>query len=689
MQNSNNQPLLSDSEAEHTGGRANGTPVYENGHRNGAYPLSGEAELVDAFLAEDADVLDDATIDPVTEPEFLDAIDPETGELRLQEPHPARQPAPLIGVPHPSESTVMAAAEEPRSLRLQLRYLRTLIFAAWLFARLIFWQVYAVKLAPDYVTRTNTKRFQGYAREYSRFAAKLGGVYIKLGQFISTRVDIFPEAIIQELEGLQDEVPTIPFNKIEETLIRELGSIDAHFVEFNRKPIAAASLGQAHRARLKNGDKVVVKVQRPGIRAICFTDLDAMQVIAHVAMRFRFISRRCDAPALVEEFGRVFLEELSYKHEAYNADRFMEMFKNDMGVYIPAVYHEHSTDQVLTLEDVTTIKISDYAALERAGISRKAVAKRLMDTYLRQIFDEYHFHADPHPGNLFIYPLPVENEQADFGEKGRPFYLIFIDFGMTGTLTKEIADGMVSTLSAVINRDARQLVQSYIKLGFILPGADVERIVSATEAAFNQVWGMSMTDMRDMDFDSMKGLAEEFGDLMLSMPFYIPQDFIYLGRTLSILSGMATSLDPTFNPWSELQPYTEVLIARGFGLQINKGQFLDSRTVIQNLLAGNGTGALRTIGQELVRRTLSPVSNADDVMKALKEGDIHIVAELSMAHRQQLKKIEKESRRTGRSVFFGSLLIASTLLYTSGDVTLAVVGYAICGLTLIIGFLKD
>lgn len=594
----------------------------------------------------------------------------------------------FANAPKPSDSTVIDAPVRGRSIRLQWRFIRTLIFAAWLFARVIFWQLYVYKLAPAWVERTNVNRWRKYAREFSGFAANLGGVFIKMGQFISTRVDILPEEILKELEHLQDEVPTIKFKKIKQVLESELGAINTRFAHFSEEPIAAASLGQAHRAQLLDGDRVVVKVQRPGIREICYTDLAAMRIVGRVAMQFSFISRRADASALVEEFGRVFLEELSYNHEAYNATRFSEMYKNDMGVYIPVIYYEHSTDQVLTIEDVTSIKISDYSAMEAAGISRKAVAKRLMDTYLPQIFNHYFFHADPHPGNLFVYPLPVEDENADFGEEGRPFYLIFIDFGMAGSLTKEIANGMVTTLSAVLTRDPHKLVQSYVKLGFILPGADVSRIEEAARAAFDQVWGMSMTDMRDMDFKQMEDLANEFSDLIFDMPFYIPQDFLYLGRTIGILSGMCTSLDPDYNPWHELQPYTEILIARGFGIDVPQGASrLSLTSAVTGLLTGQGTDVLREFGGAFISR--NPVTRADRVIQRLEDGDIHVISEISLAHRQQLRRIEKESKRTGRSVFFGSVLVSSTLLYVNGDSTLAVIGLAVLGITLISGFLKD
>ena len=263
-----------------------------------------------------------------------------------------------------------------RSLAMQWRYVRVLVFAGWLFARVLFWQVYVRRYFRGYIDRTNTARFAKYAREFRAFAIELGGVFIKLGQFVSTRVDALPEEVVRELESLQDEVPTIPFKQIWQTLENDLGDISKHFQWVNETPIAAASLGQVHKAHLLNGEKVVVKVQRPRIRRTCYTDLAALKVVAWVAMRFRFISRRADAIALTEEFGRVLLEELSYLHEARNALIFADFFRNDLGVYIPAIYVEHTTDRVLTLEDVSSIKISDYAAMEAAGISRKDVAVR-------------------------------------------------------------------------------------------------------------------------------------------------------------------------------------------------------------------------------------------------------------------------------------------------------------------------
>jgi predicted unusual protein kinase regulating ubiquinone biosynthesis (AarF/ABC1/UbiB family) len=322
------------------------------------------------------------------------------------------------------------------------------------------------------------------------------------------------------------------------------------------------------------------------------------------------------------------------------------------------------------MEDVTSIKINDYTAIEAAGIKRKAVADRLVDTYFTQIFGHRFFHADPHPGNLFVYPLPVEDEKVDFGPAGRPFYLIFVDFGMTGKLTEKITEGMIDTISAILSRDAHKLVQSYADLGFILPGADMERIEEAAQIAFNQVWGMSMADMRDMNFSDMQALGQEFNELLYDMPFYVPQDFIYLGRTLGILSGMSTALEPTYNPWQELQHHWSKMV---------KGQFGGAAELpsLQSVISSQGAQALMQLGQSFVRRAVNP---AGELVERLERGDLRITVEQSAKLQRQFARIEIQERRTTRAILAGSVLVSATLLYINGDFVLAGIGYAFSSL---------
>ena len=571
--------------------------------------------------------------------------------------------------------------QRPRSLRMRFRYVRVVRHFGSLFVQLVFWNILMQRYFPERVERGNTKRWQGYARAFRNFAVTMGGVMIKMGQFVSTRNDVLPPEVIGELSTLRDEVPGVPTANIRAIIESELGPISERYNEFNDTPVAAASLGQVHRARLKTGERVVVKVLRPGIIELCHTDLAAMFTVAKIANRFKFINRRMDAVALIEEFGRVLLEELSYEHEARNAARFSDMFKDDLGVYVPTIYTEHSTDCVLTLEDVTTIKLDDYAALEAAGISRRAVATRLMDTYLRQVFEEGFFHADPHPGNLFVYPLPPDNDsyKAQEGGDGNPFYLIFIDFGMIGTLTPQIINGLIGTLAAVLTRDAKKLVQSYSELGILLPGANTERIEEATRAVFDQVWGLTMAQIGDVSYESMANIGKEFNDLLFAMPFQVPQDFIYLGRTMGILSGIATGLDADFNPWSEMQPYTQKLIAQQLeaaGASPIAGIFGSS--VLQGLLSNGGAQTLLNIGQSLLGRGSS--ADSKELLSRIERGDITMHVEPSREYQRQLQRMESQERRTTRAILFGSSLIASTIFYVNGDVIPAAVGYVISGI---------
>lgn len=564
-------------------------------------------------------------------------------------------------------------AHRPRSIRMQYRFLKSLIYALWLFGRVIFWDVYIVKIFPSIARRSQMRRWKKYARGFSKYAISMGGVMIKLGQFASTREDILPEEIVRELENLQDEVPSIKYKHIKKVIEEELGEITTLFTWINEEPVAAASLGQVHRAQLKDGDRVVVKVQRPNIRGTVYTDLAALFIIAKISMNFSFINRRADMVELSEEFGRVLLEEISYETETRNAKQFARIFRDNMGVYIPSVYDKLSTDKVIVLEDVTTIKINDYAALEAKGIDRKDVAQRLLDTYMQQIFEERFFHADPHPGNLFVYPLPVEDESKYIGKGGRPFYLIFIDFGMTGSLTIELTQGIIKTLEAVITQDADKLVKAYQDLGFLLPSADTKRIRQAIQVAFDEVWGMSMADMRDMDFERAADIGEQFNDLLYDLPFRVPQDFIYLGRTVGILSGMSTALDPNFNPWSVMQDNMTHLITRNDNNVMREiGSSLANPML--GMLTSGPQAFFRNI-QSLILPGTVRLSETENLLRKIVDGDVELVTQPGIKHQRHLNKIEGQNRRTTRAVVFASFLITGTLFYTSGDMTLAGLGY--------------
>lgn len=592
----------------------------------------------------------------------------------------------------PSEHTALLAAQ-PIDWR---RYRRTLRFAAWLFARVLYWELLLRRIiGRERVARGRSARLTRWAGEFCALATDMGGVMIKLGQFISSRLDVLPPEVIAELARLQDEVPSVPFAQIRRVLVEELGPPEDRFVAFDTTPVAAASLGQAHRARLPDGTRVVVKVQRPGIGRLVATDLKALGVVARWAMRLPFVARRADVPALLDEFSAVLVEELDYFHEADNAEAFARMFAADKGVYIPRVYREHSTHRVLTLEDVTAIKITDYERIEAAGIDRRDVARRLINTYLWMVFTQRFYHADPHPGNLFVYPLDPDSPSGSGAHangtplRGRPFYLIFVDFGMVGRLTPEIEAGLRETLYALTARDARRLAQSYQRLGVLLPGADLERIEQASRAVFDRVWGMSMSEISTMQFQEIAALGREFRDLLFTLPFQVPQDFLYLTRCVSILVGLATGLDPAFDPWREIAPFARELLAERedlpptpLPLKLTLRDLLDPAT-LRALLSGEQAALLLDSGFETLRRAVQLPALAEDVLRRAERGDLTVRTALTPDAERQVARLERGLARLRGTMVFAGTAISGAVLYAAGEQTLGAIGFGLAGLALL------
>ncbi len=435
--------------------------------------------------------------------------------------------------------------------RLRGRYLRILTFFAGMIVRFIYWELILRKIGfRQLVRRTRSERFRGEATRFRALALRMGGVMIKVGQFLSSRLDVLPPEITDTLADLQDEVPAETFADIRQLAEQELGaSLAEKFEWFDENPLAAASLGQVHRARLKQSEdadflNVVVKVQRPGIASIVTVDLSALQRVGGWLMRYRPVREHADVPALLREFSATVYEEIDYQKEANNAETFFENFKDNKLVNVPRVVRSLSTLRVLTLEDVYAIKITDYDAITAAGIDRSEVARKLSDTYLKQIFEDSFFHADPHPGNLFITPLPPAKSTAK-GSKSKAvrWQLTFVDFGMVGRVPENLRKALRETVIAIGTRDAARLIKSYKELGFLLPGADTQALEQASAAVFDRFWGMSMSELRKVRPSEVRDIGHRVRDVMVETPFQIPNDLLMLVRTVAILSGMCTGLD--------------------------------------------------------------------------------------------------------------------------------------------------
>ncbi len=441
----------------------------------------------------------------------------------------------------------------------------------WFFGRvilgLIFWEVILRRIGfRKYARRSRSKRLKKIAVGYRELAVAMGGVLIKVGQFLSARADILPEEITMELSGLQDEVPPEDFSAIRQLAERELGAeLNQRFASFEEIPLAAASLGQVHRAKMKAdgeepefGVNVVVKIQRPNIEEVIAIDLAALGTVGRWVMRYKPISRRANVPALLTEFSKILYEEIDYLAEGRNAEIFAENIRDVKGVRVPAVVWTHTTRKVLVLEDVFSIKVIDYKAIEAAGIDRSVVARRLFDVYLKQIFEDSFFHADPHPGNLFVEPDPDGSDNGGWK-------LTFVDFGMVGHVLPNARAGLRELAIGLGTKDPQRMVKAYQLLNVLLPHADLDLLARAEAKAFERFWGKSMEELKDISFEEMHEFAKEFRELVFSMPFQVPQDLVFLIRTVAILAGICTGLDASFNFWESLAPYAQQLLAEESG----------------------------------------------------------------------------------------------------------------------------
>lgn len=561
------------------------------------------------------------------------------------------------------------AGEQPVVID-RARYRKILWFFGGAISHVIWWDLILSRITPGRVRRSRPDRFRQISRRFRGLAVEMGGVLIKLGQFLSSRVDILPPEVTEELAGLQDEVPPVPFPDVEAVLRAELGDPSTHFTYFHPEPLAAASLGQAHYARLvpsssqssSNRNKaVVVKVQRPNIEDIVRTDLAALSVVARWVMRYRPIRRRADVPALLREFSSTMWEELDYQSEADNAERFAEMFAGNEGVRIPAVFRAHSTRRVLVLEDVSAIKITDLDALTAAGIDHGEVAIRVLDTYFQQIFKEGFFHADPHPGNLFVEPLGPRRT----GGQVRPFRLNFVDFGMVGQIQKLMGDNLKRVLISVTQRDSRGLTEAYNDLGFILPGSDLERIAEAQARVLDHLWGRNLLELSQPDPAEIQELSREFRDLLYEFPFQVPQDFIFLGRAMGMISGLASQLDPTINPWQLVEQY---------GLEIIRSQeaFRFSLAYIV----------------QWIRILATLPSQAERVFNAAETGRLRVQALPDHSLLRRLDRIEKRIGRPNWSLIAAALLLSGALFYVNGDLAMSITFWVVAILFILLALLS-
>ncbi len=534
------------------------------------------------------------------------------------------------------------------------RYRRILRFAAWNLAVTWWFELLLPRVGLGRLAgRNRAARMRRFARRFHALAVGLGGLMIKVGQFMSSRLDVLPPEITEELAGLQDEVPPVPFPAIRGLAEAELGApLEAVFESFDETPVAAASLGQVHRATLLPANAsdtgfgtVVFKVQRPGIGEIVDVDLAALRRVGRWLSHVRIVSSRVDAPALVEEFAKTSLQEIDYLNEAANAERFAEEFGADDRVAVPQVVWERTTRRVLTLEDVTAIKVTDADGLLAAGIDPVSVAPVFASVMFKQLFSNGFFHADPHPGNIFVTPVAGASG-------GLPWRLTFVDFGMMGHVSDETKSGLRKLLIAAASRDGKGLVAAIREVGVLMPSADTHELERAMTALFARFGGMGFAQLRTVDQREFRDFADEFGEVARSLPFQLPENFLLIIRAMSLTSGVCSALDPEFNLWDSIEPFAAKMLKDERG------------------------GLVRDVSREALEIAGVAVRLPKRLDAFLSEAEAGTLAVSNPRLERQAARLNGLVRRVGSYVVFAALLVTGAVLRPSdmvfGTVLMAV-----------------
>jgi predicted unusual protein kinase regulating ubiquinone biosynthesis (AarF/ABC1/UbiB family) len=440
----------------------------------------------------------------------------------------------------------------PPRFRLLRAYAVTFrVLASYLWLRL--WRPL---LGSDAYARRLVDRHRANARRVERTILALDGLFIKVGQLISILTNFLPEEFRQELEGLQDQIPARPPEQIIARIQAELGKApDELFAAFNAVPMASASLAQVHEARLHDGRRVAVKVQHANIDEIAALDLRAIRRILGIV---QWVTRVRGLESYHAEIREMILQELDFAQEADHIERIASHFTGDPMVGFPAVVREYSTRRVLVTELVDGIKVTDLAALEAQGIARGPLAQRILTAYCQMIFVDGMYHADPHPGNILV--------RADGS-------VVFVDFGAVGVLSRDMKDGIPQFLEGVIRRDAPKITTALRRMGFVArdrgpsAGDIAERVIEYFQHRFLEQLTAESWSLGDVQID-VKTKLEAMADLrkldvsmrQLTATFQVPKDWVLLERTLLLLLGLCTHLDPSINPMRTIQPYLEEFV---------------------------------------------------------------------------------------------------------------------------------
>ncbi len=487
---------------------------------------------------------------------------------------------------------------------------------------------------------------------------ELGPTFVKLGQMLSTRPDLIAVEFIEELSKLQDRVPPFSYTEVSQIIESELGGLPENIFEhFEESPLAAASIGQVHRARLKDGEEVVVKVQRPGIRKIIEVDLEIMLHLASLMER-HLEEFQLNRPArIVEEFARTLEKEIDYTIEASHIERFSRQFIDDATVYVPKVFRETTTERVLTMEYIEGVKASEIERIEKEGLDRKVITARGADLILKQVFDHGFFHADPHPGNIFVLPGNV---------------ICYLDFGMMGSIDRQSREDFADLVHSVVRRDESGAMQALLMLTQYDEEPDT-RLLSRDLADF-----MGQHLYRPLKDLQMEKLLQQLMELISRHRLQAPPDLFLMLKALATVEGVGLSLDPEFHMINQAAPFVKRV----------KMEQSHPKRVASDILKS---------GVDLVRLMQEIPGDLRELLRQMKRGKVKMEFEHRGLEPMQ-KTYDQISNRIAFSIVIAALIVGSALIVLSktppflfGIPVIGIIGFvaaAVMGMWLLIAILR-